>query len=132
MSVPSTDLLKERIRFVRVEVFFRNTVGFQAGSIIAAVLSRLVFIRSGASVLGVSIWTASILSVSLCSMLFERYVARVGLSPTNFRRFFAIRVALGCTNATLIGGSLAFLPEQTWGIEYVFVFVVMASVVALV
>ncbi len=132
MSVPSTDLLKERIRFVRVEVFFRNTVGFQAGSIIAAVLSMLVFIRSGASVLGVSIWTASILSVSLCSMLFERYVARVGLSPTNFRRFFAIRVALGCTNATLIGGSLAFLPEQTWGIEYVFFFVVMASVVALV
>ena len=126
------DTLQDQIRLARIQVFFRNAVGFQIGAMVAGGLSALVFARSGTPMPMVLLWLGSILSVSVVAVLFERHVRRVGVTAANYRRYFVIRAALGGANGTLFGASLALLPAQASSVEYVFVFVVLASIVALV
>ena len=129
---PTTIALEDRIRLVRVQAFFRNAAGGQASSVISAGLSSLVLALTGVSLVSLVLWFCAIAATSLVIFLFERRVGRIGLRQENFERLFALRMALGCTNAVLFGLSIAFLPGQAASIAYLFVFIIMASMVALV
>lgn len=121
--------LHDRVRLIRIQLFFRNAAGNPLGIAVGGGLLALVLRTTGVPDGALLAWLGLLFLVSVVLSVLQHHVARVGLSLANADRFFRIRAVLGVVNCGLYGLVVFFLPQETAETAYVFAFVIASAVV---
>jgi diguanylate cyclase (GGDEF)-like protein len=121
--------LRDRVRLIRIQLFFRNAAGNPFGISVGGALLAVVLRSAGVPDGALLAWLALLFLVSGILHVFQRHVERVGLSHGNAKRFFRIRAVLGAMNCGLYGLAVIFLPQQMAETAYVFAFIIASAVV---
>jgi hypothetical protein len=100
----------DRVQLVRIRIFFGHANGNMASVMIGALLIATVLHSGGVSLRTLAVWGLAIGLASAGVLLFERYVARVGVTVENCRRLAYVRIGLGAGIALFYGLSGFLLP----------------------
>ena len=131
MNSPSRPAsLEDRVRLVRVRIFFGHANGNMLSIMIGAVLMIVVLHGGGVAMPTLLAWGMLVGVASAGVSLFERHVGRVGISGDNCRRLARIRIGLGAGIA-LSYGLAGFLLSAPAPIQDTFLFIILSSVVTI-
>jgi diguanylate cyclase (GGDEF)-like protein/PAS domain S-box-containing protein len=122
--------LRDRVRLIRIQLFFRNAAGNAFAFSLCGLLFVLVLRSAQVPDFVVLAWLALILLGSGLLSLFQAYVKRIGLSLANAERFFFIRAVLGVATFSGYGLAVFLLPQQTAETAYTFAFIIASMVMA--
>ncbi len=122
--------LRDRIRLIRLQTFFRNAGGAPFALIGGGILASLSLYRIGVSGDLLLAWYALILMSSAALFFFDRRVRRVGLTLENCESVFRRRVMLGAVACGLYGVMVAFLPDEASEATYALIFILVSTVAA--
>lgn len=129
-SPRSLSALEDRVRLVRVRIFFGHANGNMLSIMVGAVLMIVVLHGGGVAMPTLVAWGLLVGVASAGVSLFERHVARVGISGDNCRRLARIRIGLGAGIALFYGlaGFLLPAPAPT---QDTFLFIILSSIVTI-
>ena len=131
MNSPSRPAsLEDRVRLVRVRIFFGHANGNMLSIMIGAVLMIVVLHGGGVAMPTLLAWGMLVGVASAGVSLFERHVGRVGIGGDNCRRLARIRIGLGAGIA-LSYGLAGFLLSAPAPIQDTFLFIILSSVVTI-
>ncbi len=122
--------LADRIRLIRLQTFFDNASGSPFALSAGGVFTVLCLRHVGVDTSLLLVWFGLVVVGSGLIFLFDRYVGRIGLTVANGDFLFRVRVVLGGAVCSLYGATLAFLPDQSADIAYVFILLIASTVVA--
>lgn len=131
MNSPSgLSALEDRVRLVRVRIFFGHANGNMLSIMIGALLMIVVLHGGGVAMPTLMGWGLLVGVTSAGVSLFERHVARVGITGDNCRRLARIRIGLGAGIA-LFYGLAGFLLPAPAPIQDTFLFIILSSIVTI-
>src|ERR1035437_9894619 len=122
--------LPDRVRLIRIQTFFKNAAGNPVSLMGVGALSALLLFSAGVPGRQLSVWLVLIFLGCTITLLFERYVRRVGLSLENADHLFRIRFLFGSVVCALFGATVFFLPGLVAGTAHTYVFIITTSIVA--
>jgi diguanylate cyclase (GGDEF)-like protein len=123
--------LPDRVRFIRIELFFVNAVGNSWALGLGGLLLGLVLRSAGVPDTLLLIWLALLLLVCVLLTLFQGHVGRVGLAPENAERFFRLRATLGLAICSLYGLSGFLLPQDAAQTAHTFAVIITSTVMTI-
>lgn len=118
----------DRVQLVRIRIFCGHANGNMASVMIGALLIATVLHSGGVSLRTLAVWGLAIGLASAGVLLFERYVARVGITMENCRRLAYVRIGLGAGIALLYGLSGFLLPGAVPAAD-TFLFIIVSTLV---
>ena len=119
----------ERVRLIRIQVFFKNSAGNALSFLVGGVLFVLILRSAGVPDASLFAWFALLILATGALALFQRNVNRVGLSLDNADRLYRIRTLLGGVTCALYGATVVLLSDQSAGISHTFAFIAASTVV---
>lgn len=123
--------LDRRVRLELIRTFFNNARGNSVLLAGGGVLFVGLLDQEGVSGILFLPWLGLLWLLCASVFLFERKVARVGITADNATRLYRIRIGLGAAVAAVFGATIVFLAdESTARTTFALVFVVTTSVVA--
>jgi diguanylate cyclase (GGDEF)-like protein len=120
--------LRDRVRLIRIQIFFRSAAGNPFAISLCGLLFALVLRSAGVSDVVLLVWLALMFVSSGLLALFQGHVKRIGVSLDNAERFFRIRAVLGVATCSLYGLAVFFLPRQTAETGHAFAFIIASMV----
>ena len=122
--------LHDRIRLIRLQIFFKNAVGAPFALTGGGAFAALFLYRIGVPGGPLLAWYALVFLTSTVIFLFERHVRQNGLSLDNSEYLFRVRVRLGAVACGLYGAMVLFLPDQAPGAAYALIFILASTTTA--
>ena len=121
--------LDDRVRLIRIQVFFKNSAGNALSFLVGGVLFVLILRSAGVPDASLLAWFVLLILAAGALALFQRHVNRVGLSLDNADRLYRIRTLLGGVTCALYGATVVLLSDQSAGISHTFAFIAASTVV---
>ncbi|MGB7988633.1 MAG: diguanylate cyclase [Candidatus Methylophosphatis roskildensis] len=119
----------DRVQLERIRVFFGHAGGNMLNVMVGAVLIAIVLRMGGADPSVLATWFVLLALVCAGVPLFERHVARVGITASNGRRLRNIRIGFGAVMATFYGVAGFLLPDAGTQVHDTFLFIIVSAMV---
>ena len=119
----------DRVQLERIRVFFGHAGGNMLNVMAGAVLIAIVLRMGGADPSVLATWFVLLALVCAGVPLFERHVARVGITAGNGLRLRNIRIGFGAVMATFYGVAGFLLPDAGTQVHDTFLFIIVSAMV---
>lgn len=119
----------DRVQLERVRVFFGHAGGNMLNVMAGAVLIAIVLRMGGADPSVLATWFLLLAAVCAGVPLFERHVARVGITAGNCQRLRNIRISFGAVMAAFYGVAGFLLPGEGTQVHDTFLFIIVSAMV---
>ena len=119
----------DRVQLERIRVFFGHAGGNMLNVMVGAVLIAIVLRMGGADPSVLATWFVLLALVCAGVPLFERHVARVGITAGNGLRLRNIRIGFGAVMATFYGVAGFLLPDAGTQVHDTFLFIIVSAMV---
>ena len=129
MDQPKAAATDERVELERIRIFFGHAAGNMANVLVGAALIVIVLRMGGADISALATWFLLLAAVCAGVPLFERHVARVGLTASNCRGLRNIRIGFGAVMASFYGVAGFLLPGPAAHVPDTFLFIIVSAMV---
>jgi diguanylate cyclase (GGDEF)-like protein len=129
---PNPDDIEQRVQMARGRVFFGHATGNMVSILIGWVLLTVVLSTGGVSDGALLTWGGLLVVTALVVSLYDRKVAREGITKYNHLRQVRIRSALGIVVVAFYGAAGFLLPwDAPAMVPDTFLFIIMSAVVTI-
>jgi len=119
----------DRVQLERIRIFFGHAAGNMLNVLVGAVLIAIVLRMGGAHLSVLATWFLLLAAVCAGVPLFERHVARVGITAENCLRLRNIRICFGAVMAAFYGVAGFLLPGSATQVQDTFLFIIVSAMV---